>query len=104
MKKSDSQFGAEWRDWEIVAALGADFYDGNGYDVYQCNDKNNNSVWDLTEHSPLKNCDNISYSIYHDGNFSNWLYRFTDSREQGIEIHQSLFTMDSPFLLMTLIS
>ncbi len=98
VKESDPHFGDSWKDWEIAAALGADFYDGNGDGIYQAIDQNNNGVWDLTEDSPLKNCSNISYSIYHDGNFSNWLYRFTDSREQGIEIHQSLFTMDSSFL------
>ncbi len=98
VNKLEPPFGEAWHDWEIAAALGAEFYDGNGDGIYQSIDLNNNGIWDNDEDSPFPGFDNNSYSIYHDGNFQEGDFIMGDSREQGIEMRQTVFTMDSSFL------
>jgi hypothetical protein len=49
---SDIPFGQSWQDWSDAVGLGADFYDGNGDDIYTPSDFNSNGQWDPNEDCP----------------------------------------------------
>ena len=52
IKQSDAHFGDSWIEWITAVELGANFYDGDGDNVYNPVDKNGNGKWDVDEDRP----------------------------------------------------
>jgi hypothetical protein len=85
----DEDFGNAWQDWISAVELGADFYDGDGDDVYNPVDLNNNGVWDPSEDAPDIIGDQTIWCVYNDGVPAE--ERLWGSEPQGIEIQQTIF-------------
>ena len=90
LNSQDEPFGLSWEDWRDAVALGADFYDGDGDDVYNPVDKNGNGEWDLDEDRPDLIGDETVWCVYHDG-ITAALRRWNTVSPKGIEIRQTVF-------------
>ena len=87
---NDVPFGQSWQDWIDAVALGADFYDGNGDDIYNPVDLNGNNLWDLNEDCPDLLGDEMIWCIFHDG-LPVSQRRWNTTLEVGIEVRQTVF-------------
>jgi hypothetical protein len=90
VRSHDSFGSAAWEDWRTAVSLGAEFYDGDGDEIYNPIDKNNNGKWDLNEDRPNLLGHEMIWFVLNDG-VRQELRRFNDVPPQGIEIHQSAF-------------
>lgn len=89
----DPPFGQSWQDWINAVDLGADFYDGDGDDIYNPVDKNNNGIWDPDEDKPDILGDVTAWCVYNDGVPAQ--QRYWQAEPQGIEVHQTVFAYKS---------
>ncbi|MFC2119770.1 T9SS type A sorting domain-containing protein, partial [Bacteroidota bacterium] len=78
-----------------AVALGADFYDGNGDEVYNPVDLNGNNQWDPDEDMPDLLGDETAWCVYWDGQPAAQRLRFAGVEPQGIEIRQTMFAIDT---------
>jgi hypothetical protein len=86
----DIPFDQSWQDWVDAVALGADFYDGDGDQVYNPVDLNGNGQWEPSEDRPDLIGDETIWCVYHDSKPA--ADRVWSTVEpQGIEIRQSVF-------------
>jgi hypothetical protein len=92
LKYDDQPFGQSWQDWIDAVALGADFYDGDGDQVYNPVDLNGNNQWDPNEDRPDILGDETIWCVYHDVAAGS---RWVSVEPQGIEIRQTLFAYSS---------
>lgn len=90
--KSDPDFGPSWQEYKDAVTLGADFYDGDGDNLYAPVDKNSNGHWDMDEDKPNIFGDITAWCVYNDG--VNPRVRFPGVLPQGIEIHQTAFAYE----------
>lgn len=90
LRSSDFPFGDSWQEWKDAAALGADFYDGDGDGIYNPVDRNGDGKWNTDEDRPDLIGDLTAWCVYNDA-VPRALRRLTDVEPQGIEIHQSVF-------------
>ena len=90
INKNDPPFGYSWQIWKDAVSLGAEFYDGDGDNIYNPIDKNWNGTWDSNEDMPHLLGDATAWCVYNDGKPSNQR-RWNTVEPQGIEIRQTLF-------------
>lgn len=83
-----------WIDWKDAVNLGADFYDGDGDNEYNPQDKNQNGEWDLDEDRPDLIGDETVWCVYRDG-LPVAQRRWNTSIEVGLEVRQSVFAFAS---------
>lgn len=86
----DSAFGTSWQKWRKAVEFGADFYDGNGDNLYNPVDLNGNGQWDPSEDKPDLIGNETVWCIYNDSEKPN-LRRFNTIWPQLIEIHQTAY-------------
>lgn len=94
INSQDEPFGQSWQDWKDAVALGADFVDGDGDEVYNPVDKNGNGLWDPDEDMPDLIGDELAWCVFHDGlpvAQRNW----NTTLEVGMEVRQSVFAFAS---------
>ena len=89
VKKTDPAFGQSWQDWIDAVSLGADFYDGNGDEIYNPTDLNGNNIWDTNEDKPALIGDEMTWCVYNDEVPANQR-RFNTITPKGIEVQQTL--------------
>jgi len=89
VKESDQPFGSSWQQWKFAVDVGADFYDGDGDEVYNPVDLNGNGEWDRDEDRPDIIGDQIAWCVFNDGVYPR-IY-FENVPPLGIEIHQTVF-------------
>ena len=94
LRSDDQPFGQSWQDWVDAVALGADFYDGNGDQIYDPIDLNANGIWDPDEDHPDLLGDEMLWCIYHDG-VPIGQRRWNTSIIVGVNIEQSIFSYSS---------
>ena len=98
IRSDDQPFGQSWQDWSDAVELGADFYDGNGDQVYNPVDLNGNLLWDLDEDCPDLLGDEMLWCVYHDG-LPVSQRRWNTTIEVGVELRQTVFAYSSsPYL------
>jgi hypothetical protein len=98
LSSSDIPFGQSWQDWSDAVALGADFYDGNGDNIYNPVDLNSNNQWDPDEDCPDLLGDEMLWCVFQDG-LPIAQRRWNTSIIVGLEIRQTVFAYSSsPFL------
>ena len=90
IKSTDADFSQSWIDWKDAAALGAEFYDGDGDGIYNPVDKNGNGKWDINEDRPPLIGNTFTWCVYSDQQAAG-LRTFTDGSPRGIEIRQSVY-------------
>ena len=93
LSSSDIPFGLSWQEWSDAVDLGADFYDGNGDDIYNPVDLNGNNQWDPDEDKPDLILDETYWCVFNDGlpaNQRRWM-----AEPQGIEVRQTIFASSS---------
>ncbi len=94
LNSQDPDFGPSWQDWIDAVALGADFYDGNGDDIYNPVDLNGNGTWDTDEDRPDLLGDETVWCVYNDG-LPQAQRRWDTVPPYGIEIRQTVFAYAS---------
>lgn len=94
INSQDEPFGQSWQDWIDAVALGADFVDGDGDEVYNPVDKNGNGTWDPDEDMPDLIGDELAWCVFHDG-LPVAQRRWNTTLEVGLEIRQSVFAFAS---------
>jgi hypothetical protein len=98
LSSSDIPFGQSWQDWVDAVDLGADFYDGNGDNIYNPVDLNGNNQWDPDEDCPDLLGDDMLWCVFQDG-LPIAQRRWNTSIIVGVEIRQTVFAYSSsPFL------
>ena len=90
IRSSDPPFGPAWRNWENAVTQGADYYDGNGDEIYSPIDLNGNGKWDKNEDRPDLLGDLTAWCVFNDGVPSDERL-FNYSSPKGIEIRQTVF-------------
>ncbi len=90
----DEPFGPSWQDWKDAVSLGADFYDGDGDNIYNPVEKNGIPGWQEDEDMPDLIGDETVWCVYHDG-LPVAQRRWNTSLEVGVEIRQSVFAFAS---------
>ena len=91
IKQSDAHFGDSWLEWITAVELGANFYDGDGDNVYNPVDKNGNGKWDVDEDRPDLIGQETYWFVINDGVPKESRSRFS-VEPQGIEIRVTIFT------------
>jgi hypothetical protein len=94
VKSTDPPFGQSWIGYQYAVDLGADFYDGDGDEIYNPVDLNENGIWDSNEDRPDFIGDITAWCVYNDGVPSNQR-RFNQVNPMGIEIQQTLFAISN---------
>ena len=83
----------EWNRYKFAVRNGADFYDGDGNGIYDPIDLNGNNRWDSNEDRPDIIGDKTAWCVFNDGELNR--IRFPNTTPLGIEIHQSVFALNS---------
>ena len=90
----DTPFGNNWIDYKTAVELGAAFYDGDGDDIYNPVDLNNNGKWDENEDRPLMNGVETAWTVFNDNvPIEDRRYLVTP---KGIEVHQTVWGYNIP--------
>jgi hypothetical protein len=92
----DPPFGTSWLDWIDAVYLGADFYDGDGNNIYEPIDRVGpngeplNGQWDSWEDRPDLLGDETLWCVFHDG-LPVAQRRWNTTLEVGVEVRQTVF-------------
>jgi len=93
IRSDDPPFGQSWLHWADAVNLGADFYDGNGDQIYTPVDINGNNQWDPDEDRPDILGDEMLWCVYYDG-LPVSQRRWNTTIYTGIEVRQTVFAYD----------
>lgn len=91
INKSDEPFGISWQKYKFAVETGAPFYDGNGDQLYNPVDLNNNGQWDSNEDAPILLGDSHSYQVMNDG-LPPSQRRYFGTAPMDIEVRQQIIS------------